>query len=135
MKLLALCVVLAIPAGAPQPEWRDTFQSRVEVLALLQTINGEILASSSATRSLEQWCGEHHMADEPKIVARRVTGVEKAPSAEQLQRLGVKDASEVRYRRVELHCGAHLLSEADNWYVPARLTAEMNALLDATDTP
>jgi chorismate-pyruvate lyase len=135
MKLLALCLALAIPAGAQQPEWRDTFQSRVEVLALLQTINGEILASSSATRSLEEWCGEHHMADDPKIVARRVTGVDKAPSAEQLQRLGVKDASEVRYRRVELRCGAHLLSEADNWYVPARLTAEMNALLDTTDTP
>ena len=34
-----------------------------------------------------------------------------------------------------LSCGMHVLSEADNWYVPARLTPEMNRLLDRTDTP
>jgi hypothetical protein len=28
-----------------------------------------------------------------------------------------------------------VLSEADNWYVPGRLTAEMNRLLDTTDAP
>jgi hypothetical protein len=28
-----------------------------------------------------------------------------------------------------------VLSEADNWYVPARLTPQMNALLDTSDTP
>ncbi|MFL5570291.1 MAG: hypothetical protein ACJ74H_12720 [Thermoanaerobaculia bacterium] len=128
--LVALCFPLALQAA-----WRDTFQSRVEILALLQTLNGEILAASSATRTLEQWCGEHHMADDPKIVAIRVPDVRKEPSAEQLQRLGVRDASEVRYRRVELRCGAHVLSEADNWYVPGRLTAEMNELLETTDTP
>jgi chorismate-pyruvate lyase len=49
--------------------------------------------------------------------------------------LGVRDAAEVQYRRVELRCGAHVLSVADNWYVPARLTPEMNAMLTATDTP
>ena len=32
-------------------------------------------------------------------------------------------------------CGEHVLSEADNWYVPARLTPEMNRLLETTDTP
>jgi hypothetical protein len=41
----------------------------------------------------------------------------------------------VRYRRVRLECGSLVLSEADNWYVPSRLTAEMNKLLDSTDTP
>jgi hypothetical protein len=35
---------------------------------------------------------------------------------------------------VRLHCGDHVLSEADNWYVPARLTAEMNQVLDTSDT-
>ena len=28
-----------------------------------------------------------------------------------------------------------VLSEADNWYVPGRLTPEMNRLLDSTDMP
>jgi len=134
--LVAVCLSRAVPASAQQgPEWRDTFQSRIEILALLQSINGEILTGSSATRTLEEWCGGHRMAADPKIVATRVSGIRKEPSAEQLQRLAVHDPSEVRYRRVELRCGAHLLSQADNWYVPGRLTAEMNAALETTDTP
>ena len=28
-----------------------------------------------------------------------------------------------------------MLSEADNWYVPSRLDAEMNRVLETTDTP
>jgi chorismate-pyruvate lyase len=136
VSIAVLCCSLAVPAPArSRPEWRDTFESRLEILALLQTLNGEILAGSSATRTLEQWCGEHRMADEPKIVAKRVAGVRKEPSAEQLQRLEVRNASEVQYRRVELRCGEHVFSEADNWYVPGRLTPEMNALLETTDTP
>ncbi len=131
--VVLLCLAAALPARSQ--EWRDTYESRLEILALLQSLNAEILAASSATRELEEWCGEHRMADEPKIVATRVAGVRKEPSAEQLQRLDVRDASEVRYRRVELRCGAHVLSEADNWYVPARLTPEMNAALETTETP
>ena len=130
--VIALCLA-SLDAGARQ--WRDTFESRLEILALLQTINGRILAASSATRTLEEWCGEHRMAGDPKIVATKVAGVRKEPTAEQLQRLGVRDASEVEYRRVELRCGMHVFSEADNWYVPGRLTPEMNALLTTTDTP
>ncbi|HET7437824.1 MAG TPA: hypothetical protein VFN10_24170, partial [Thermoanaerobaculia bacterium] len=116
--ILVLCSCLAFDAHArTRPRWSDTFASRVEVLALLQSLNGEILASTSATRTLEAWCGEHHMASEAKIVAKRVAGVDKTASADQLQRLGVQSASELRYRRVELRCGAHVLSVADNWYV------------------
>src|SRR6185436_2109806 len=33
------------------PTWFDTFESRLEVLALTQTLNAEILAGSSATLS------------------------------------------------------------------------------------
>jgi hypothetical protein len=36
---------------------------------------------------------------------------------------------------VKLHCGTHVLSEADNWYVPSRLTAAMNQALDHSDIP
>ena len=36
---------------------------------------------------------------------------------------------------MRLVCGAHVLSNADNWYVPDRLTPEMNRQLDQTDTP
>lgn len=102
---------------------------------LLERLNADLLASSSATATLERWCREHDMAAPPVIVAQRVHDVQKPPSAEQLARLQVGDASAVKYRRVQLRCGTHVLSEADNWYVPARLTPEMNEQLDTTDTP
>jgi chorismate-pyruvate lyase len=123
------------PSQEYRSEWRDTFASRLAVLALMQTLHADILASNSATRSLEQWCRSHAMAADPSIVARRIHGQDKPPSVELLQTLRVATAAEVKYRRVELQCGAHVLSEADNWYVPARLTPEMNRLLDETETP
>jgi hypothetical protein len=46
------------------------------------------------------------------------------------------DAGEpLGYRHVQLMCGEHVLSDADNWYVPSRLTAEMNQRLDNSDEP
>jgi chorismate-pyruvate lyase len=69
------------------------------------------------------------------LVAERVSGVDKVAGEEQLRVLGVSATDAVRYRRVKLLCGSVLLSEADNWYLPARLTPEMNRLLDTTDTP
>ena len=71
----------------------------------------------------------------PKIVARLIRGVDKAPTPEQRQRLQVKGRERVNYRRVQLRCGRQVLSEAENWYVPSRLTAGMNRLLETTDTP
>jgi hypothetical protein len=127
--------LMLIRAGEGPPAWSDTFESRVEMLALIETLNADILASTSATQSLEDWCRDHRMADDPRIVARRVRGVDKVPSAEQMQRLSVTRTDEVKYRRVELRCGVHVLSEADNWYVPGRLTADMNQLLETTETP
>jgi len=101
---------------------------------LAQKLSADILAADSATLTLEKWCADHAMAAEPKIVARLVRGTDKPAGAETLARLGVTSA-DIKYRRVQLYCGAHLFSEADNWYVPSRLTPEMNRLLDETDTP
>jgi chorismate-pyruvate lyase len=115
--------------------WFDTFESRLEILALMQTLNAEILASPSATQSLEKWCRDHKMARDPIIAARVIAGIDKVPTVEQLQRLQVTSSTDVKYRRVELRCGSHLFSEADNWYVPSRLTAEMNKLLETSETP
>lgn len=115
--------------------WTNSYQSRLEALALLQSLNATILGSTSATASLQQWCADHHMAAEPNISARLIPGAVNPPTTEQLQRLQVSNASELKYRLVELRCGEHILSVAENWYVPARLTREMNSLLDNTDTP
>lgn len=122
------------PAAA-RHDWPDSFVARVEALALLQTLNADLLSHDSATLTLERWCDSHRLASPPRIVAERVPGVDKPPSEEQRRELGVTATDPVRYRRVRLLCGAVLLSEADNWYLPARLTPDMNRLLETSDTP
>jgi hypothetical protein len=125
----------AVAQAEEPPVWSDSFVSRLEALALIQSLNAGILGSSSATLSLEKWCRDYRLAEEPKIVADLIRGVDKPPTPEQRQRLQVTGRERVKYRRVQLRCGRQLLSEAENWYVPGRLTAEMNRLLETTDTP
>jgi len=127
-------LVTPVQADTP-PAWRDDATSRLEVLALLQSLNADLLSHPSATLTLERWCGAHHLAAEAKVVAERVHGEDKPLPAEARQQLAIGPDEPVRYRRVQLACGNHVLSEADNWYVPARLTEAMNRELDTTDTP
>jgi chorismate-pyruvate lyase len=115
--------------------WPDTPGTRLEALALLQTLNADLLSNDSATLTLDRWCESHAMATPAKIVAERVRDQDKDPTDEVRKLLGVEASEAVRYRHVRLRCGTHVLSEADNWYVPARLTADMNKVLDSSDTP
>jgi len=138
--VLPLVLALLLPALAhaePTSPWPDTPVARLEALALVETLNAEILASRSATFTLEKWCADHHLsgAAEPKITARQMDAKARPPTAEQRQRLDVGASEEVKVRHVQLLCGDRVFSEADNWYVPARLTAEMNHLLETTTTP
>jgi chorismate-pyruvate lyase len=121
--------------SAQTRNWSANFVSRVEALALLETLNSELLSNNSATLTLERWCDVHHLASPPRIEALRVPDADKPVSPELRQELHVTPTEPVRYRRVQLTCGSIVLSEADNWYVPSRLTPEMNKLLDTTDTP
>jgi chorismate-pyruvate lyase len=139
LTVAGLCIVCAILPDRAQaqaaPIWPDTFLTRVEALALVETLNASLLAARSATFTLDQWWADHKLASHGKIRAQVVRGAEKPITAEQRRRLEIDDREPVKFRRVELKCGDHTLSEADNWYVPARLNAEMNDALDTTDTP
>jgi chorismate-pyruvate lyase len=143
MSWRAIClVVLLVAAGDVAADsdaraftaWKDNYVSRLQALAALQSLNADLLSHDSATLTLDRWCASHRLASPARIVADRVQGVEKAPTDEQRQILGVSATEPVRYRRVRLRCGEHVLSEAENWYVPARLTAEMNQTLANSDT-
>lgn len=137
MAILSLALA-AQAAAAEQPSgqpWRDDYTTRVEALALLQTLNAELLSGDSATITLDRWCDTHKLATSPRIVAERVEGIAEAPTPEQRKILAISSDEPVRFRRVRLKCGDHVLSEAENWYVPSRLTADMNRSLDTTDTP
>lgn len=126
--LLAACASLV---HAPA----DDHLARVELLALLQTLNADLLGHDSATLTLERWCADHHLADPAHIIARRVHGASKPLPDDVRARLVVAADETIGYRHVQLVCGEHVLSEADNWYVPGRLSAEMNRQLDTTDEP
>jgi chorismate-pyruvate lyase len=102
--------------------------------AQLERLRGDILGSSSATQFLTARCGELHLAD-PAVVHAQNAPVTEGASADVRALLKVGAAARVRHRHVRLTCGGHVLSEADNWYVPARLTTEMNRALDSSDTP
>ena len=98
-------------------------------------LKADILASPSATQTLTAYCARLHLADPPAIRALRDRSMDRKADGRVRRLLQVGPGDPVRYRRVRLSCGAQVLSDADNWYVPARLTAEMNSTLDGTNTP
>ena len=116
-----LMAVLALAPGFAARDLAD-FEARLD-------------KGGSATEVLRGWCAEHRLANPPVITAERDLSVDKPADREVRALLGAAPGETIRYRRVRLTCGAHVLSEADNWYRPGQLTAEMNRQLDQTDTP
>jgi hypothetical protein len=135
LPLVLLALLFPIQAFAAPPEWPDTYMTRIQMLALLETLNADLLSHASATLTLERWCGAHHMAPEAKLTAHLMRGQDKPITPQDRQRLALAGDETIRYRRVQLFCGDKLLSEADNWYAPSRLTPDMNRQLDETDAP
>jgi chorismate-pyruvate lyase len=133
MTLVASQLLLASPVLAVG-NWRSD-ADQAELQARLDDFNERLLASTSATLTLESWCAEHQLAANPKIVARVQDVPVKPVSSKQRTRLKIGRNEVVRYRHVALSCGDVVLSQADNWYVPSRLTAEMNLQLDTGDIP
>ena len=131
---LALLLAATAHAASPAPAWRDDYVTRLEALALLQTLNAELLSNASATLTLDRWCATHDLAAPARIIAERIAGADEPATPEQRQLLAVSATEPIRFRRVRLKCGDHVLSEAQNWYVPSRLTPAMNQTLDSTDT-
>jgi len=132
---LLLPLTTAIGSAAEPAPWPDSFVGRLETLALIETLNTDLLTHDSATLTIERWCADHRLANPARIVAERIRDADKPASAEVRAALDVKPDEALGYRRVRLKCGDHVLSDADNWYVPARLTPEMNHVLETTDTP
>lgn len=136
--LVVLAGSAATNAGAADEvasTWLDSYTTRLEALALLETLNADLLSHDSATATLDRWCAAHHLGDPSTITAERTHDADKPATAAQRELLHVSATEPLAYRHVRLHCGVHVLSEADNWYVPSRLTADMNQALDHSDVP
>lgn len=118
---MALALVTALPLGACSP--------------LPARFEAALAAQDSATAALAGWCRARRLADPARIVATPVPGPAAAPPEGLRAMLGASAAEPLGYRHVRLACGPRVLSEAHNWYVPARLTAAMNRTLATTQMP
>ena len=132
-RLAAVRPGAALATAAPTRAWPADLAGRRQAQALLRTLHAELLSHDSATLTLERWCAAHGLGSPALVVADRVRGAGSVPDPATRALLDVPDAEPVRHRRVHLRCGAVVLSEAENWYVPRRLTPAMNAALDGSD--
>jgi len=135
-KALLSCLAISVSgqALASQARWPDTPVGRLAALATVQDLSIQLLSQDSATLTLEHWCADHKLAEPAKISAIRLKDT-KTAADEVRHKLNVSASDPLGYRHVLLKCGDLVLSEADNWYVPERLTTDMNQTLDTTDTP
>jgi hypothetical protein len=132
--LLILCLAFGAGVAQARPAGAD-YVARLRAQALLESLNADLLSHDSATATLQRWCDDRDLAPGQAIVAHRVRGADRAPDEAVLAALRPEPGERVLYRRVELACGPYVLSRADNWYRPARLTPAMNAQLETTETP
>jgi chorismate-pyruvate lyase len=117
-EFLAALTLASAPAAAPT---LDQFEAR-------------LAANPSATAVLETWCREHF---DPAATVRAsvISTSSSSPTGRIRRELAIGDADRLSYRRVSLQCSGRELSLAYNWYVPERLTPEMNRVLAETDQP
>ncbi|WP_337187187.1 hypothetical protein [Phenylobacterium sp.] len=133
---MAAFIATVSPAAGAVAERPDAhYVQRLRLLAQLQSLNAELLSRDSATAVLQGLC-DRRMAEAPPVRARRVAAPDDPAAAAAARRqLGAAANEPIRLRRVELICGETVLSRADNWYLPGRLTPQMNTALEATETP
>ena len=109
LRRLAVAAAVLAPAtgalAADAAPWPASFVGRLEALALIESLNADLLAHDSATLTLERWCADHRLADPALIVAERVHDVDKPATAEVRAALDVKPDEPLGYRRVRLKCG------------------------------
>jgi hypothetical protein len=134
--VLALILGASIAAAVAEPaRWPDTPAARDAANARIGALKRQLMSEPSATLVLARWCATYHLAPLPRIVALRLLGPPRPPPDAVRRNLALRQGEAVGYRRVQLLCDGRILSDAENWYVPDRLTSAMNESLDHTDTP
>ena len=108
---------------------------RRRMLVKLQAFNADLLSQDSATAVLQSLC-DRRDPGAPRMRARKISVVGDAREFETIRhQMGAPADAPLMHRRVDLMCGEVMLCRADNWYLPDRLTNEMNAQLLASETP
>src|SRR3569833_2701703 len=86
--------------------WPDTPGTRLEALALLQTLNADLLSNDSATLTLDRWCESHRITTPAKIVAERVRDRDKDTTNKNKKQHNNKTNKPEHNHHKQLHCGA-----------------------------
>lgn len=127
-----LLSLLLFVAAAPSPVLARSNTALARPGAALARLRADLAGPESATQVLTRWCAALKLAPHAHIRAVRLRRA-GSPAPWVRARLRAAPHEDLRYRRVRLMCGSHILSEADNWYRPARLTARMNHVLDNSE--
>jgi chorismate-pyruvate lyase len=138
--LLLFCLGSAAAIGAVAP--RDGPDASVStratdaaaIAAQVERLRRELASGESATFVLDRWCSEHGLAPAGSVRAQKLSPDSFPIPAQAKAKLGPKGDA-IAERRVRLHCGGTLLSEARLWFVPKRLTADMRRQLARTTRP
>jgi hypothetical protein len=104
-------------------------------LPTLDEFEAALRRHDSATLALEEWCAARGIADPARIEAHTVGPSSNDRPRSIRRKLDLDPGETFAMRNVRLNCGQSVLSVAWNWYVPSRLTPEMNAALHDSKTP
>jgi len=102
---------------------------------VLQDLSARLIAGATATETLLAWCEEHGLSHGPITVeCQQQLVLSAVPDA---VRAALSPAADepVHYRRVRLVRGSLPLAVAENWFLPLRLTADMNDALRQSKIP
>lgn len=115
----------------------DVNPAQIKAWNLAQSLNSSLLEATSASKTLQSWCGDHDYIYSSglraEVIERSVDIHPETPKVRVI--LKASPAEPVAFRRVRLICGRHVLSDAENWYLPARLKEGMNWRLNNTSMP
>lgn len=110
-------------------------QECADLDTLRRRLSDRLLASRSATAALQSWCEEHGIGQGKIAVVHLPPARQPAVDDYVLDALMLTKQETISVRRVRLERGRVCLSEADNWFVPERLTKLMVQTLATTNIP
>lgn len=116
-------------------ESRLSFPNPAAEAAPLAAFRDRLREAASATGLLQTWCEARGIGEGSVRALRHPGPAEPLPAEATHMLLPPGAPHHVRHRRVTLLRGAAGLSDCDIWWLPSRLTPEMQAALDSTDRP
>lgn len=103
--------------------------------ALIQELSRRLCKTPTATAALVAWCEEHRISSAPVTVICRHRCHPTATARDVIAELNPLPRESIAYRSVQLVRGGLPLVDAENWFIPHRLTPGMREALEATDVP